>query len=85
MLNNQLRKKEVTQQSRAAFQAFRSVRSKCAQGQRGVLKDDLIGVRLARVEPKIRILSRQQVKQSRGGAVNVGGLADITELADVIW
>ena len=39
---------------------------------------------LARVEAQVGILVRQQEKQRRGGAIDVGGLADIAELADVI-
>ena len=49
-----------------------------------MLEDHFVRARLARIEAQVGILVRQEKKQCRGSAVDVGGLPNIAELADVV-
>ena len=67
-----------------AFQALGGVGAVRPQRHRRVLEDHAVGVGLARIEVEIGVMERQQVVERRAGAVDVGRLLDVAEVADVV-
>ena len=66
-----------------ALHPFGGVRAEGPTGEGGVLEDDLVGIGLAGVEAEIRIIVGPKIEECRAGAVDVGWLADFTEVTDV--